>query len=131
MSRPVWARDARFSDVVAEVLRASSVPHLGLVGPRQKGELRIRMPVEADPAPLARCLDGHLRARPDSSLSFTLRAEGLPLALVDHLSDVLVKLDPALRLLSQRVVSTTRYTLVADLVAILGSVDVVIPEIDR
>ena len=118
-SRPVWARVARFSDVVAEALRASSVPHLGLVCPRQKGELGIRMPAEADPAPLARCLaalDGHLRARPDSSLSFTLRAEGLPLALVDHLSDVLVKLDPALRLLSQRVVSTTRYTLVADLV---------------
>ena len=73
--------------MVAEALRAASIPHCGLVCPRQKGELGIRMLAVADPAPIARCLEslkGHLRTRPDSTQTFTLRAEGFSMALLNR-----------------------------------------------
>ena len=118
-ARVLWARVAVFSDLVADALRAASVAHLGLVCPRERGELGFRLPSAADPAPLARCLDpmgGRLRSSASAAPSFTLRASGVPIALVGGLSVVLAELDPALTLLSQRVISSSRYTLLVDLV---------------
>jgi len=79
----------------------------------------IRVHAATDTAKLQRCLeeqlDGRVRSRLSGMPRFTLRVRGVPIATVGKAAQLLARLDGDLKLLSQRVVSTSRFSATLDL----------------
>jgi hypothetical protein len=115
--RVVWAKVSRFSDVVTSALRDAQVDFAGLVCPRKRGELGIRVAQGADCILLQRCLELDFEAKVKASPTrrWTLRASNVPLAMLDKLALLLARVDPDLSLVGHRVLRTTYDSLVADL----------------
>ena len=116
--RVVWLRVERFSEVVAAALRSAAVAFDGLVCPRKRGEVGVRVPVASDLKNLQACVDSVLSGRMRSRVGggrTRLRASGVPLALLDRLHLVVARINPDLRVVEQRVVRTTYDSLVADI----------------
>ena len=60
--RVVWAKVQKFSDLVHASLKADSIPFDGLVCPRRRGEVGVRLPAGGDAATVAKCLTDGLLA---------------------------------------------------------------------
>ena len=126
--RVIWAKVERFSDIVVESLRAAKVEFDGLVCPRSKGELGIRVRVDADISALRQCLESypgaHVKARA-VGLKTRLRLVGVPLALMCSVERVVQFLNPTLKLVDQRVIRTSFDSMTVDAIAdgppLLGS----------
>ena len=88
--RVLWAKVTRYSDVLFAGLRAAQVDFAGLVCPRQRGEVGVRVPSTTNPAALYQCIQdgfgGKLKLPPAAGRRVTLRASGVPLALLDKLA---------------------------------------------
>ena len=115
--RIIWAKVARYSDVIVGALRAASVSFDGLVCPRLRGEVGVRVPRGVDLAALKRCmdsLDAKMKTTDPQRSLHRLRASEVPLALLDKLSLVVTRLDADFTLVSSRVVRTGRYSMVVD-----------------
>jgi len=115
--RIVWVKVARFSDLLTHTLRAAGVSFDGLVCPRQRGEVGVRMAAETDVGPLRVCLEalGAQVKLPRAGVRAQLRASGVPVALLCSLDVVAQALHPALKVIDRRVLRTTYDSLVVDL----------------
>ena len=109
--RVLWARVTRFSDIVFAGLRAAQVDFAGLICPRKRGEVGVRVASAAENSALCQYIQGafggHVKAPPATGRRVTLRASGVPLAMLDKLALLVARVDPALRMLEHRVVRTT------------------------
>ena len=80
----------------------------------------MRVPFSCDPRGLCECIQadfgGQVKIAPAAGRRVTLRASGVPLALLDKLPHLVAKVDRDLRLVESRVVITTYDSLVANLV---------------
>ena len=116
--RIIWTKVARFSDVVFQHLRQAGVAFDGMVCPRSRGEMGVRVAATADLTSLRRCLEDDCDARvklPHLGIRTHVRASGVPVALLCSLPTVARALNSALVVVSQRIVRTTYDSLVADL----------------
>ena len=117
--RVVWAKVARFSDVVFGTLQEAKVPFAGLVCPRSRGEMGVRVACGSDVSKLQRCLEttveAKVKVRPDGERRATLRASEVPLAHLDRLHLLVARIDENLRLVSSRVIRTSRFAMVVDM----------------
>ena len=108
----------RFSDIVFNALTEAKVSFAGLVCPRTRGELGVRIPVAADMAPVKACLEGavagKVRSRPLGQRRSLLRAAGVPPALVDKHHLVIARLDPDVRIVESCIVRTSFAAMVVD-----------------
>ena len=104
-----FVRVDRFSDVVVTALRDAAVDLAGLVCSRKRGELRFRMPAGADLTPLWTLLETSFGARTKktSSRRVTLRASGVPPALLDKLAMLVARVDADLKLVGHRIWGST------------------------
>ena len=101
-------------------LRAAQVDFAGLICPRKRGEVGVRVPFSCDPRGLCECIQadfgGQVKIAPAAGRRVTLRASGVSLALLVKLPHLLAKVDRDLRLVESRAARTTYDSLVADLV---------------
>ena len=118
--RVLWVRVTRYNDILFAGLRAAQVDFAGLICPRKRGEVGVRVPFSCDPRGLCECIQadfgGQVKIAPAAGRRVTLRASGVPLALLDKLPHLVAKADRDLRIVESRVVRTTYDSLLADLV---------------
>ena len=96
---------SRFSDVIYTALTEADIPFDGLVCPRYRGEMGIRLPAGQDGSAVTKCLvDGFSAvAKSGSSRRVTFRATNVPLSILDKLPHLVSRLDADLQLVSSRV----------------------------
>ena len=98
--------------------------HGGYFGYANSHLVGIRVARGADITDLTRFMaDGYearVKARAPGQRRFTLRASEVPLALMDKLSLMIIRIDPDFRLVSSHIIRTTPYSMVVDM-EVLGS----------
>ena len=116
--RIIWAKMGKFSDLIFAALQGAKVAFAGLVCPRTRGEVGVRVLAGSDPRSLRQCLETNFAARvkvPGELRRTTLRAS-VPLAYVEKLPQFLsIHISADLQLLATRVVRTSPYSMVVDL----------------
>ena len=110
---------SRHSDVVFQALRNPAANFAGLVCPRSRGEMGVRVACGSDILTIGRCLeeemDARVKAKPDGERHVSLRPSDVPLALMTKLHLVVARVDGSLRLLASRVIRTSRFSMVVAL----------------
>jgi len=115
----VWVKLTRFSDLIFTLLTEAQLSFDGLICPRSRGEVGIRLPVGSDLTKLQTLLAGVCNARvkvPRSEPQTRVRASGIPVTLMTTLEKVATALHPELKIIQQSVLRTTYDGLVVDLV---------------
>ena len=118
--RVLWVWVTRYSDILFAGLRAAQVDFAGLICPRKRGEVGLHVPFSCDSRGLCECIQsdfgGKVKIAPAAGRRVTLRANGVPLAMLDKLHLLVAKVDCDLRIVESRVIRTTYDSLVANLV---------------